>query len=201
MLVRLNHGREKCSRYLITSATVLVPTSVLTILGRDAHPSGIDFGRTSSTGRGSPRLKRRRLLRRRLSGDHLERGMFQNLFKIRLPRPARAARHSRYLPVLEPLAERILPAVTASFKGGILTVNGDAQANNIVISRNAAGRIFVNGGAVKIQGAVPRVAKVALIQVFGRNGNDRITLNEAKGPLPKAKLIGGRGNDILTGGA
>jgi Ca2+-binding RTX toxin-like protein len=131
--------------------------------------------------------------------------MFRQLVEKLLPRsrrrPVPALRPSRYLPELEPLAERILPAVTASFKNGVLTVNGDARANNIVISRNAAGRILVNGGAVKVQGAVPRVAKVALIQVFGRNGNDRITLNEAKGPLPRARLIGGQGNDILTGGA
>ena len=45
-------------------------------------------------------------------------------------------------------------AVTASFSpaGGVLTVFGDALDNTITISRNAAGTILVNGGAVPIQG-------------------------------------------------
>ena len=40
-----------------------------------------------------------------------------------------------------------------------------------------------------------------MIQVFGLNGNDTLSLNEANGPLPKANLYGGAGNDTFTGGS
>jgi Ca2+-binding RTX toxin-like protein len=92
-------------------------------------------------------------------------------------------------------------ATTATFQSGTLTVFGDGLANNIQISRNAAGAILVNGGAVAVRGGTPTVANTALIQVFGQGGNDVITLNEASGALPRANLFGGAGNDTLTGGS
>jgi Ca2+-binding RTX toxin-like protein len=109
----------------------------------------------------------------------------------------------RPLPGLEALGERILPAVTASFLpgAGLLTVFGDAANNNIVVSRDAAGKILVNGGAVAIQGGTATVANTALIQVFGQDGNDMIALDETNGALPSANLFGGNGNDTLIGGS
>jgi Ca2+-binding RTX toxin-like protein len=91
--------------------------------------------------------------------------------------------------------------VTASFANGVLTVTGDAQANNIVISRNAAGRISVNGGAVVVTGGTPTVANTQLLSLIGLPGNDVITLDETNGALPRANVFGGRGNDTLTGGS
>src|SRR5437764_1291801 len=77
---------------------------------------------------------------------------------------------------LEALDERILMSVTASFSAapGVLTVMGDAQDNNITVSRNAAGSIVVNadGTAVTVQGGTPTVANTQLIQMFGQGGND-----------------------------
>jgi Ca2+-binding RTX toxin-like protein len=94
-------------------------------------------------------------------------------------------------------------ATTATFNptSGQLTVNGDALDNSIVISRNAAGNILVNGGAVAVIGGTPTVANTALIRAFGLGGNDTITINEANGALPAANLFGGAGNDVLTGGS
>ena len=94
-------------------------------------------------------------------------------------------------------------AVVASFSAatGTLSVFGDTLDNNIVISRNAAGNILVNGGAVAIVGGTPTVANTALIQAFGQGGNDTITLDESNGALPRANLFGGTGNDMLTGGS
>jgi hypothetical protein len=60
--------------------------------------------------------------------------------------------------------------------------------NAIVTSRDAAGQILVNGGAVPVQGGTPTVANTALIQVFGQAGNDTISLDEANGALPAALL-------------
>jgi Ca2+-binding RTX toxin-like protein len=109
----------------------------------------------------------------------------------------------RFVPGLEPLAERIALAVTASFTpgAGLLSVFGDSLNNTIVVSRDAAGQILVNGGAVAVKGGTPTVANTSLIQVFGQAGNDTITLNEANGALPAANLFGGDGNDVLTGGS
>jgi Ca2+-binding RTX toxin-like protein len=93
-------------------------------------------------------------------------------------------------------------ATTASFdNSGVLSVFGDAQDNSIVISRDAAGKILVNGGAVAVNGGTPTVANTSLIQVFGLGGNDTIAISEVNGALPAANLFGGEGNDVLTGGS
>jgi hypothetical protein len=107
------------------------------------------------------------------------------------------------LNLVEPLEGRTLFAVTASFipSAGQLSVFGDNLANTITVSRNAAGTILVNGGAVAVAGGTPTVANTALIQVFGQGGNDVVTLSEANGALPKSNLFGGAGNDVLTGGS
>jgi Ca2+-binding RTX toxin-like protein len=92
-------------------------------------------------------------------------------------------------------------AVTSTFSSGVLTVNGDSLDNTITISRDAAGKILVNGGAVAVMGGTPTVANTSLIRVFGFDGQDVITLNQTNGALPAANLSGGSGNDTLTGGA
>ena len=80
-------------------------------------------------------------------------------------------------------------AVTASFANGALTVTGDSLDNNVAVSRNAAGQILVNGGAVAVIGGTPTVANTSLIKVFGLGGNDVITLSEVNGALPKAQPV------------
>jgi Ca2+-binding RTX toxin-like protein len=94
-------------------------------------------------------------------------------------------------------------AVTASFNpsAGVLSVLGDGLDNNVEVSRNAAGNILINGGAVPVLGGSSTVANTALIQVFGQGGNDTIALNESNGALPAANLFGGAGNDTLIGGS
>ena len=100
------------------------------------------------------------------------------------------------------VAEQAQAAVTASFlANGTLSVFGDSLDNTIIISRDAAGKILVNGGAVAVQGGTPTVANTALIQVFGQGGSDTITLSEVNGALPAAFLFGGAGNETLTGGS
>ncbi len=110
---------------------------------------------------------------------------------------------------IAPLTEHIvaksvpLSNITASFapSSGTLSVFGDSNDNTITLSRDAAGKILVNGGAVSIKGGTPTVANTALMQVFGQGGNDNISLSEVNGALPKAFLFGGAGNDVLTGGS
>src|SRR5262245_31138144 len=111
--------------------------------------------------------------------------------------------HARFVPAVESLAERVIPAVTATFHPGARTLSifGDARNNMITVSRDAAGKVLVNGGAVTVHGGNPTVANTASISVFGQAGNDTITFDEANGTLPKANLFGGSGNDVLTGGS
>jgi Ca2+-binding RTX toxin-like protein len=92
-------------------------------------------------------------------------------------------------------------SVVAAFAFGTLNIIGDNQNNTIAISRDAAGQLLVNGGAISISGGRPTVANTALISVFGLGGNDTITLDEAMGALPRATLFGGAGNDVITGGS
>src|SRR4051794_14812188 len=92
-------------------------------------------------------------------------------------------------------------AVTGTFSNGTLSVTGDSLDNNITISRDAAGKILLNGGAVTVIGGTPTVANTALVQVFGLAGNDVLTISEVNGALPRANLFGGARNDVLTGGS
>ena len=136
--------------------------------------------------------------------------MFQALLRgVRRSRRAacfaqKSVQPVRFAPSLQALEGREMPAVFALFNpaaGGNLTVFGDAQDNVITVSRDAAGKLLVNNGAVTVQGGTPTVANTASIRVFGLAGNDTITLNEANGTLPKANLFGGAGSDVLTGGS
>jgi Ca2+-binding RTX toxin-like protein len=122
-------------------------------------------------------------------------------------RSSRTSRkHPRRAPrvmAVEALSARLTPAVNAFFLPGlgVLSVTGDNADNTIDVSRNAAGQILVNGGAVAITGGTPTVANTALIQAFGLGGHDTISLNEANGALPRANLFGSVGNDTLIGGS
>jgi Ca2+-binding RTX toxin-like protein len=94
-------------------------------------------------------------------------------------------------------------AITATFLpgAGILSVFGDGLGNTVTFSRNAAGTILINGGAVPVIGGTPTVANTSRIQAFGLNDDDIITLDEGFGALPAATLFGGAGNDQLVGGS
>lgn len=76
-------------------------------------------------------------------------------------------------------------------------VTGDDSGDTITVSRDLAGHLFANGGA--IDGAT--VGNTELIRVNGGDGNDVIALDETNGALPAAELFGGDGNDTLTGGS
>ena len=92
-------------------------------------------------------------------------------------------------------------AVTATFSQGSLVVLGDSADNTIAVSRDAAGKLLVNGGAVNVLGGTATVANTADVRVFGLGGRDAITMDEAGGALPRGILFGGEGDDTLTGGS
>jgi Ca2+-binding RTX toxin-like protein len=102
---------------------------------------------------------------------------------------------------LEPLERRTHLAVHAFFVAGQLTVFGDASADTITLGRSAGGTVVVNGGSVGVRGGPAAVAQVHGIRVYGLHGDDRVRLDESNGPLPRAMLFGGPGNDVLVGGS
>jgi Ca2+-binding RTX toxin-like protein len=94
-------------------------------------------------------------------------------------------------------------AVSSTFNpgNGALTTTGDNLNNTITISRDATGSILINAGGVPIQGGAATVTNTGLIQAFGQDGNDTISLDETNGALPSAKMSGGLGNDTEIGGS
>jgi len=92
-------------------------------------------------------------------------------------------------------------AISAVFDPGkgILTVTGNELDNSIIISRDGAGTILVNNGVVPVTGGTATVANTVLVEVFGRAGNDQITMDQSGGPLPSGHLFGEEGADVLTG--
>src|ERR1700712_2524213 len=93
-------------------------------------------------------------------------------------------------------------AITASFSSnGLLSIFGDANKNSVVVSRDAAGRLLINGGAVKILGGTATVANTITIQMFGLDGNATIAVDESNGAMPAVTMFGGNGNDPITGGS
>jgi Ca2+-binding RTX toxin-like protein len=100
-------------------------------------------------------------------------------------------------------AEKTGHDATASFDAdnGLLQVFGTGNDNDVIIGRNAAGNILLDGTVLHLNDGSPTVDTTQLIEVFGRAGNDVLTLDETNGALPAASLFGGSGNDTLTGGS
>ena len=94
-------------------------------------------------------------------------------------------------------------AIKATFSpnSGLLSVLGDNSKNAVTVSRDAAGRLLINGGAIPIDGGTATVANTAQLQIFGQGGDDTIALDETNGALPAAELFGGDGKDTLIGGS
>jgi Ca2+-binding RTX toxin-like protein len=92
-------------------------------------------------------------------------------------------------------------AVTAVYSSstGVLTVTGDPAVNTITISRDAAGVILINGGAVSVSGGIATIANTTLISVSSLDADDTVTFDESNGALPPASVAGGIGNDVLKG--
>src|SRR5689334_8353434 len=82
-----------------------------------------------------------------------------------------------------------------------LSVTGTTLAETMIIDRDVAGALRVNGGAVTISGGAPTVANTSLITAAGGDGNDIITIDETNGAMPTAQLGGGTGDDSLSGGS
>src|SRR5262249_22200028 len=104
---------------------------------------------------------------------------------------------------VEPLEGRSLPAagVTASLRGGVLSVIGTDKPDAIVVHQTAAHTVTVTA-----HGVTRSYAGVNLISVDGRGGNDRVQVDTRATDARhitslNARLFGGAGNDLLVGGS
>ncbi len=115
---------------------------------------------------------------------------------------------SRILLFVVAMAVVFLPAlpasadVTTEFANGVLTVNGDADGNDIVVACEG-GNVRVNGAP--LSGGEVACSAVESMTVRGGAGADHLTLADvfpADFPgLAEVSLLGEDGNDTLTGSA
>ncbi|MGL4551407.1 MAG: calcium-binding protein [Gemmataceae bacterium] len=120
-------------------------------------------------------------------------------------------RHSAR-PRLLPLEDRTVPAVVATFNGGILAVSGDGKANDLLVRADDAGNIQVLSGgeavAVRSLGDAPTRANLNHVVLDGRGGDDTLTTHSSLNTLvngvlvisPSATMLGGAGSDVITAG-
>jgi len=107
------------------------------------------------------------------------------------------------------LVDVVLPSTSTNCPGsavfdavtGVLTVTGSNGNDICEVTRNAAGQLFVDGGALPIAGGVATVANTSFVRVLGLQGADRLRMDDANGPLPPSELVGGQGADLLIGSA
>jgi Ca2+-binding RTX toxin-like protein len=93
--------------------------------------------------------------------------------------------------------------LSASLVEGVLSVEGTAEADEIVVSLNTSDPA-ASMLDVKINGEVSSfaLADVTSLRISGGNGADVLTIDESGGAVMlAAELSGGNGKDVLTGGS
>jgi Ca2+-binding RTX toxin-like protein len=90
-------------------------------------------------------------------------------------------------------------APTITFTGGVLTINGDAGNNGLVVGQTPGHIVTLNGSPV-LGGTVP-VTSVQVVRMNGGAGDDTLKLDETNAPMPGGELDGGPGNNTLIGGS
>jgi hypothetical protein len=106
-------------------------------------------------------------------------------------------RRRSFLPRLEPLEGRCVPACTITPSGTTLTITGDNNANTVIIDDNGAGAITVTcDGAVSVP-----FAGIQSINVDTKSGNDAVfyNLNDnlLTGQVRVLSVALGQGNDFF----
>ncbi len=82
----------------------------------------------------------------------------------------------------------------------MLTVQGTALDDTIIVGRDAGGTLRVNDGAVTVAGGPATVANTSEVHVLGLAGDDDVTFDQSSGALPAGDLRGGGGADALVSG-
>lgn len=104
----------------------------------------------------------------------------------------------RFRPALQELENRVVPAVSSiKLAGSILTVRSNNVATTVRVVQAGANVTVQDLTAGKVWNFA--ASKVARVDVFGGAGNDSL-FSVGKPNSKLVRLIGGAGNDTLTGG-
>lgn len=106
----------------------------------------------------------------------------------------------RAAPSLETLECRAVPAVSASFGGGVLNVFSDAASDQIYVGQ-VNGQIYVSNGTTvnTINGGPATTATATRINVYTNAGNDSVYVDvDLTAGNAQVVLSGADGNDVLT---
>ena len=108
---------------------------------------------------------------------------------------------TRLRPAVESLDARIVPSkgLSASLAHGLLTINGTAGADVIVL--NVVGKGGSNSTLVVEGVARYRLGKVQSIAVYGGEGNDHVAILDGGRAHIPASITEGSGNDTIQGGS
>lgn len=108
---------------------------------------------------------------------------------------------------LTSLEDRSVPAVTAVFAGGVLTITGDAAANDISVQLVSGKVKAFDGTTDLLPAATITPAALTGIVVNAGDGNDTVDVFETivdpatiNGGTGDDQLYGGKGNDSITTG-
>jgi Ca2+-binding RTX toxin-like protein len=107
------------------------------------------------------------------------------------------------LVAVQQLEDRRMLSAAPAVVDGVLTVEGTAEADRIIVSLNTSDPLATKLD-VKLNDVVSsfNLDTVTSILISGGNGRDVITIDEAAGAIDvNAKLLGGNGKDVLTGGS
>jgi Ca2+-binding RTX toxin-like protein len=116
-------------------------------------------------------------------------------------RADRSKGHNGSFAGMHPLEDRRL--LSAAIVDGVLTVEGTADADQIVVSLNTSDPLATKLD-VKVNDVVSSfdLAAVTGIHISGGNGADVIKIDETAGAINiPATLLGGNGKDVLVGGS
>jgi hypothetical protein len=135
--------------------------------------------------------------------DKFEQGTLEPLFRI----PTMSIRRTRVLTQAQTAAERleirILPTVTATLSGGILTLKGDNTANDILIEQSGADLVITGNGGTQIRFNGQLVGQQIISGVQNLKGtfgslNDRITFDTGVQLGTVTLNLGAGSNDVVV---
>jgi Ca2+-binding RTX toxin-like protein len=92
-------------------------------------------------------------------------------------------------------------APTITFTAGVLTINGDAGNNGLVVGQTPAPDHIVTLNGTPVLGGTVPVTSVQVVSINGGAGDDTLKLDETNGQMPAGILDGGPGNNTLIGGS
>jgi hypothetical protein len=113
--------------------------------------------------------------------------------------PGFSQRRTCYIPRLERLDDRALPAVSSSLVNGVLTLKGDNRANTILIQDDPTGLTIIRDGINQVIPPGPTSPSTIVIKTGA--GRDAVGYTSTGTPQSGTRIVRillGKGNDTVT---